>query len=383
MPDPVRFAIVAMGGIGLHHAKILSTLPGAKLAAFSSRDPARRAAAHALYPNAAAFATHSELIASRTADVILVANPHFEHIPVVREALRAGLHVLVEKPMCVTAAEARGIVAETQQYPNQLFGMMLNQRTHPVHQRIKAMIAAGELGKITRVSWNASHWYRPQSYYTAAPWRAAGPREGGGVLINQCHHNLDLLHWMIGLKPQRITAVGYVGKQHQISSEDEVSAILECDGGTIAHFFTSTGEGAGTNRLEIAGTRAKIVLEDGIFRLGRLQTDARDFLQSSPEPFSAPAVTWETLTLTPPPDPDHRGILEDFTCCVQAGKKSTALLAPAADSLPAMEISNAMLMAAITRRAVDLPVSTEGFEEFLAGLPLDDCAVVAESATII
>ncbi len=366
MTTPTHFGIIGMGGIGLHHAKIIASLPGATLAAFSSRDPARRATAQSLYPDAAAFTSHSDLIASKTCDAVLIATPHYQHVPITLEAFAANLHVLVEKPLAVSATEARRAIDAAQQHPHLLFGIMLNQRALPAHQKIRSLIQAGDLGHLTRISWTATHWFRPNSYYTASPWRATWAGEGGGLLINQCHHNLDLLCWLTNALPKKITAVGFAGKHHPIETEDEVSAILEYPTGTIAHFFASTAEAAGTSRLEIAGTRAKLILEDGTLRLATLATDTRDYIKSSPDPFSAPVATWETLALPPAPHPDHRAILEDFLTALQQNKTSPTLLAPAAEDLPAMELSNALLMAAITRTPVELPLPPATFDAFMA-----------------
>jgi predicted dehydrogenase len=171
---------------------------------------------------------------------------------------------------------------------------------------------------------------------------------------------------MTGMMPRKITAVGFLGKQHAIETEDEVSAILEYDLGTIGHFFASTGEAAGANRLEIAGTRGKVIAENGELRLGRLPVDSRDFMRTSTDPFSGPDASWETLKLEPGPAPEHRGIIEDFARAVQQGKASKDLLAPAADDLAAMELSNAMLLAGVTRQAIELPMDAAAFDTFLS-----------------
>jgi predicted dehydrogenase len=243
---------------------------------------------------------------------------------------------------------------------------MLNQRTLPLHQEIRRRILNGELGNLTRLTWIATHWFRPDAYFRSSPWRATWKGEGGGVLINQAHHNLDLLYWLTGMMPRTITAVGSRGKHHPIETEDEVSAILEYESGMVAHFITSTGEAPGTNRLEIAGTRGKLVAEDGKLTFHRLATDSRDFSRSATEPFSAPPVTVAPVPLAPAPSPDHRPIVEDFAATIAAKKTSAALLAPAADALPAIELSNALLMAALTRHPVPLPLDCPTYDAFLA-----------------
>jgi predicted dehydrogenase len=256
--DPIRFGIIGMGGVGVHHARYLPTVEGAALTAFSTRDAARRAAAAAEFPHARAFASQAELLRSGLCDAVIIATPHYQHVDAVSAALEAGLHVLVEKPLAVTLSDCRRALAAAARRPDLLFGIMLNQRSHPAFSWLRGQIRSGALGELQRLSWTATHWFRANVYYASSPWRATWAGEGGGLLINQCHHNLDLLCWMTGLQPRRVTAVGFLGKRHPIETEDEFSAIFEYDSGMIGHFYATTGEFPGVNRLEIAGSRARV-----------------------------------------------------------------------------------------------------------------------------
>jgi predicted dehydrogenase len=371
--ESVRFGIIGMGGIGRHHGKYLAegAVQGATLTAFCTRDSERRAQAAVLFPQAAVFEKHGDLLASKTCDAVLIATPHFQHPQVARDALGSNLHVLVEKPLAVSVTEARNLVQFVTGYPHLRFGIMLNQRTHPLYQKIRELVQQRELGEITRVTWIATHWFRPWSYFRSSPWRATWKGEGGGVLINQCHHNLDLLCWIMGKLPSRVTAVGFAGKSHPIETEDEVSAILEYPGegdryrGAIGHLITSTGESPGVNRLEIAGTRARLVAENSRLFLTRAKFDAREFMRTCPEPFAAPETVHSEIPVSAPHTPDHPVITQDFVNAILEGRPSEKLLAPAVEGVAAVELGNALQMAALTRVPVELPLDGWEFDRFL------------------
>jgi predicted dehydrogenase len=370
----LRLGIIGMGGVGIHHATYITRdIAAVTLAAFSTRDPERLSKAKAQFPGAAAFTNHAELLASKTCDAVLIATPHYQHLPITQEALGAGMHVLVEKPLAVTVSAAQQIVHAAAGHPRLVTGIMLNQRTNPLYAKMREMVQGGKLGTLTRITWIATHWFRPDAYYRSSPWRATWKGEGGGVLINQAHHNLDLLCWITGRMPRTVTAVGARGKHHAIETEDEVSAILEYDDGTptgraVAHFLTTTGEGGGVNRLEIAGTKGRLVAEENTLTFYRLDTDAQEFSRTATEPFSAPQVTTEKIAVPPAVTPDHRAIVEDFARVIVEGQPSSALLAPASDAVHAVELGNAILMAALTRKPVTLPLDPAAYDTFLARL---------------
>ena len=224
----------------------------------------------------------------------------------------------------------------------------------------------GSLGELQRISWTATHWFRPNSYYTASSWRATWAAEGGGLIINQCHHNLDLLVWMTGLMPRRVTAVGFFGKRHPIETEDEVSAIFEYDSGAIGHFYAATGEFPGVNRLELAGARARIVVEDDRVAVTRGAVDSREAIRTSQEPFGSPGKTLEAGPVLPAAVlPEHKAIVRDFVRNIREKLPAAQLLAPAAEDLAPLELGHAMLLSAVRHAPVELPVAEGAYEEFL------------------
>jgi predicted dehydrogenase len=247
------------------------------------------------------------------------------------------------------------------------FSLMYQMRTVPQYRKMRELITEGELGEITRITWLITDWFRTWTYYASGGWRATWAGEGGGVLINQCPHNLDLIQWVTGLSPKRVTAVAFVGKTHPIEVEDEVSAILEYESGAIGHFVTSTGEAPGTSRLEIAGDRGRLVAEGGKIKFSRTRTSVREFCQTSREGFARPE-TWEIdvpVRSDRGGDGQHKTITTNFVEAIRDGKP---LIAPGEDGVKGLEIGNAMLMAGITRRPVELPIDGPAYDRFLSEL---------------
>ena len=363
--DTVRVGVIGLGNMGSHHARYLAagTVAGATLGGVCDVDPARLAAAPAGVPR---FASHADLLAAGAVDAVIVAVPHYDHVPITVAAFDAGLHVLCEKPVAVSVAAARRVNAAAARVPHLRFGVMFNQRTNPLYQKLRDLVTTGELGEVTRITWIATDWFRTWAYYASGGWRATWAGEGGGVLINQCPHNLDLLQWVPGgLMPSRVTAVATLGKTHPIEVEDEVSAILEYPTGAVGHFITTTGEAPGTNRLEIAGDRGKVVAEGGKLLFRRARHSVRHTRETSPLSFASPE-TWDFEVPIGPRVPDeHAAMTQNF---VDAITKGTPMLGPGTDGVRGLEIGNAMLLAGLTRTPVDLPVDGERYDAFLNGL---------------
>jgi predicted dehydrogenase len=364
--QPVRIGVIGTGNMGLQHAANLrdGAVEGAILTALSSRSPESRAKVAGTFPNIPAFASLQELIASKTCDAVIIATPHIDHPRMVIDAFKANLHVLVEKPLAASIQAANEVIAAYRHYPHLKFGIMHNQRASPLYQKIKELIAANEMGTISRITWIITDWFRTHAYYASSPWRATWKGEGGGVLINQSTHNLDLLQWVTGLMPSRITAVAFTGKTHPIEVEDEVSAILEYPNGAIGHFITTTGEFPGANRLEIAGSRGQIVAERNTLTFTRTAVDTQDFNRTSPLPFGTPDAA-TTQFQFPAAASLHYLVMRDFVNAIRNDTPNNQLLAPGPDGVHALELANAMLMSGLTHQPVSLPLNPHVYESFL------------------
>lgn len=356
-PSTVRLGIVGLGNMGVHHARsVLSgSIPGCELAAVCDVDPSRLKE----FSSTQHFHDYRDMIRSGAINAILIATPHYSHTPIGIAAFKAGLHVLVEKPISVHKADALKLIAA---YKNKklVFAAMFNQRTDPHYQKIRQLVQDGELGAIQRIQWTITDWFRSQAYYNSGGWRATWKGEGGGVLINQCVHNIDLLQWLFGM-PRKVRAICAIGRYHDIEVEDEVTATLEYANGTTAVLITSTGEAPGVNRLEVAGDRGRLTLENGELTFIRNEIETSRYSRTTGEAYEPPA-TWNVEIPIRGRGEQHVGILKNFTNAILHGEK---LLAPGVEGIHSVELINAMILASAKDRAVKLPLSAAEYERLL------------------
>ena len=359
--ETVRFGVVGLGNMGSFHCGYMDNLEGAKLAAICDKDPAKLDGVGSKY-SVPRFAKLEEMIGSGEIDAVLVATPHYSHPEMAIAALDKGLHVLVEKPEAVTVNEARRMNEVAAKHPKQKYGIMFQMRTNPVNRKIRDVVMNGDVGEISRITWIVTNWFRTWTYYASGGWRATWAGEGGGVLLNQCPHNLDLLFWLTGLMPNRITAVASIGKTHPIEVEDEVSAIMEYPNGAIGHFVTTTGEAPGTDRLEIVGDRGRLVSEGGKILLKLNRKSTKLVRETSTESFANPEAWDIDVPINRSQPEGHRYVTQNF---VNAILKDEPMLAPGVEGIKGLEIGNATMMSGLTRKAVDLPLDGNAFDAFL------------------
>ena len=358
--NTVRLGIIGLGNIGKVHAGAVvdGKITRCELTAVCSTDPSRLA----LFPAARPFNSPAELIRSDTVDAVLIATPHYSHVPIGIAALRQGLHVLVEKPIAVHKAAAEKLIA-AHTNPRQVFAAMFNQRPDPFHQKIRAMIRGGELGKIRRINWITTHWFRTAAYYASGSWRATWAGEGGGVLLNQSPHQLDLLQWFLGM-PVKVRAFCSFGRYHNIEVEDDVTAYLEFPNGATGIFITSTGEHPGTNRLELTGERGKLVFEDGQLTFLRNDTPMTKFSRAAKPMFNGPVV--EKIAICPVGQAvGHVAIIQNFVDAILDG---TPLIARAEEGIHSVELANAMLFSSLKNKTVELPLDGRAYARLLRSL---------------
>jgi predicted dehydrogenase len=281
------------------------------------------------------------------------------------DAFEKNVHVLCEKPLAVSVTAAREVAEAYRKYPHLKFGVMFNQRTNPLYQKMREMVASGEIGEISRVTWICTAWFRSWTYYASGGWRATWKGEGGGVLINQCPHSLDLLQWITGIMPNRVTGVTFLGKTHPIEVEDEVSAILEYPNGAIGHFIASTGEAPGSNRLEINGSLGKLVAEENKLKFYRNRVDAQEYNRTTTNVFGAPENWYIELPVKSSSGSEHQAMTQIFVNGVINDIPNEKLLAPGPDGINGLELGNAMVMAGVTRNPVTLPLDGKAYDAFL------------------
>lgn len=361
--EKVRLGIIGVGNMGSGHVQniLAGKTPEIEIAAVADRRESRRAWAEETLPQGTpVFEEGTDLIQSGLCDAVLIATPHYQHPILAIQAFEKGLHVLCEKPAGVYTKS----VAEMNQAAEKsgkVFAMMFNQRTNCLYRKMHDMVQSGELGQLKRVNWIITDWYRTQSYYDSGSWRATWDGEGGGVLLNQCPHQLDLLQWICGL-PKTVQAFCHEGKWHDIEVEDDVTAYLEFENGATGVFITSTGDTPGTNRFELTGTLGKLVCENGALTFWKLGQDDRDFCRTCAEGFAKPPC--EELTVeTDGENPQHVGVLNAFAGNILRG---TSLVADGREGIRGLTLSNAMHLSSWLGRPVEIPFDEELFLQELS-----------------
>ena len=281
------------------------------------------------------FSDYASMLDSGICDAVIVAVPHYHHTEIVIECLKRGINVICEKPAGVYAKQ----VKEMNQAANASsakFGMMFNQRTNCIYRKMREMIQSGEIGELQRVNWIITDWFRPQAYYDGGSWRATWAKEGGGVLINQCSHQLDLLQWVVGKTPKSVNGFCHYGKWHDIEVEDDVTAYFEYDNGATGVFITTTGEFPGTNRFEISGSCGKLLCEKGKLYFYKNSVDSIECAKTALQSFDKPECEIIEV-LTDGQNLQHAGIINNFTNAI-LGKEPQFI--DGTDGLAGVELMN-------------------------------------------
>lgn len=358
--ETVRLGLIGMGNMGNWHMSWLGSdkIPGLKLVAICDVVESKLQK----FPAYRHFLNHRDLLKSNLVDAILIATPHYSHTTIGIDALNAGYHVLVEKPISAHKADCERLIA-AHRNPNQVFAAMFNQRTDSIYQKIRSMVQGGELGKIQRINWIITDWFRTHAYYASGGWRATWEGEGGGVLLNQCPHNLDLFQWIFGM-PKKVRGFCQFGRYHDIEVEDSVTAYMEYENGCTGVFITTTGEAPGTNRLEVTGEQGKLVMEGGTLTYTRNEIQMSRFSRETPFGFGQPEVWHATIPVVQKGE-QHAGILKNFTNAILKGE---TLLSPAKEGIRSVELGNAIIHSAIHDTTVELPLSSSEYEKTLTGL---------------
>jgi len=378
----VRIGIIGMGNIGKHHASYLleGKVAQCQLTAVCNPSPEKLAD----YPSKGieVFGDALELIRAQTVDAVIIATPHYQHTTLGIAAFEAGLHLMVEKPISAHKADAEKLIAAHQKNPKLVFSGMFQQRVEPRYEKIRALIRNGELGEIVRVNWVNTDWFRGEAYYASSAWRATWKGEGGGVLLNQCLHNLDMLQWLLGM-PARVRGFCQLGRFHQIEVEDNVTAYLEWSNQATGVFVSSTGEAPGANRFEIVGTRGTLILENGKLLLTRNATDMLVFSRTSKSGFVKPDAQTEEIPFPNAAAP-HAALMQNFVNAILHGEP---LLAPGADGIHSVELANAMVYSSLLGQTVDLPMNSAAWEmtlnELIAASKLEKKVMQVEAADFV
>ncbi|MBR6389299.1 MAG: Gfo/Idh/MocA family oxidoreductase [Opitutales bacterium] len=355
----LKIGLIGLGPIGSLHIDNLTggKVDGAELACVCDM----RKVDNPKIANIPFYSDTDKMLSESGVDAVVVATPSFTHFDLAKKCLLAGKHVLVEKPISLCSADAKKL-QELAKKQNKICAVMLNQRTTPIYRRIKEMVSSGEIGKVNRVSWNMTNWFRPQIYFDMSVWRGLWKGEAGGVLINQAIHNIDAFAWIFGL-PQSLRAWCKFGKYHNIEVEDEVSCYMEYPEDMTATFITSSGEHPGSNRFEISGDKAYVIAEDGKLRISKFKDgSARDFTLNTKYAFGTPE-TVETVEEFDGKGGQHAEVMNNFAgACM--GKNACSY--GAEQGVLSLTLANSMLYSSFTNAEIKFPFDDEAYAQILA-----------------
>jgi predicted dehydrogenase len=362
--NKVKIGIIGVGNMGSNHVRHVTELEHTELVAICDIDDARL---KHITDNIEVdtYSDYQQMLDTAELDGIIIATPHYSHPDITLAAFEKGIHVLVEKPIAVHVKDAQKMIDAYDEaiktYPNLVFEAMFMQRTYGHWRKIKEMIDSGELGQLIRTTWIITDWFRTQYYYDSGDWRATWGLEGGGVLMNQCPHNLDLYQWLVGM-PSHIHGFVTFGKHHTIEVEDEVTGYFEHENGMIGHFITTTGESPGTNRLEIIGENGKLVYENDEIIFHRNEWSSVKQIRESDQGFQKVEFETEAIAYEHHGTHGHEFIIENFADAIL---NDAPLIAPAQEGIQSVMINNSIILSAHKKQTVTLPIDGDEYVELL------------------
>jgi predicted dehydrogenase len=371
--DIVRFGIIGVGGMGNGHARNMPRVTEARLTAVCDTSPAALEAATDAY-EVPGFDTHVELLDSGLVDAVIVATPHYFHPPIAIDAMRRGVHVISEKPIAVTVSGADAMI-EAARETGVVFAVMFQQRAQPIHQAAKRLVDEGRLGPIYRTLLVDAH-FRSQAYYDSASWRATWKGEGGGVLLNQAPHGMDIFTWLGGA-PSRVSA--HVSTfQHRIEVEDEAAALLEYPNGAIGYILETVNEIPTGKRLELCGEKGKLLLDDQGLRFWQVDGGVRAFSDSTDQMWGRP----QAIPVEIPVESHRTGHADIVRNVARAILHGEPLISPGSEALSSLELADAMLLSGHRGKPVDIPLDRGEYDAFIAEMQAKSKDKVVEDKRI-
>ena len=354
--DPLRLGLIGLGTMGRSHLSKEAALPELRISAIADIDPSAVAQASQTY-GIVGFPDYRSLIDSKTCEAVLIATPHPFHAPIAIYAAQRGLHVLCEKPIAVTVAEADTMIAAAER-AGVLLGVMFQTRTEPQWRIAHDLLSSGTIGRLYRTVMVASHWYRTQAYYASGSWRGTWTGEGGGVVMNQSPHSLDLFIWLGG-KPKSILARTST-RFHRIEVEDTAEALVDYGDTHTGYLYTSTAEWPGDDRFEFAGEKGKLIISGRSVRLYRSAANLQETTNALAV-WGKPEGAWEDIPVEGESG-GHASVVARFARAVRTGEP---MIATGHDGRNSLELANAILLSADSGEAVSLPLDRNAYANFL------------------
>ena len=356
----VKVAVIGIGNMGSAHASCIvkNEIKGMSLTAVCDISHKKLETFSEKYPHIKCYESYEKLFEDKVCDSVIIAVPHPLHAQIAICAFKHGLNVMLEKPADIAVSRVQKLNEEAKK-SGKIFGIMFNQRTNPLYQKAREIVKSGSLGELKRTVWIITNWFRTQHYYNSGDWRATWSGEGGGVLLNQAPHNLDLWQWICGM-PESVTAFCDVAKYHNIEVEDDATIFTRYKNGATGVFMTSTGEYPGTNRLEISGDLGKIVLDSGILKWYILKEPLSKIIAKSDKDFAE--FDYKEIEQDKP-ETSHKGILQNFANAILSGEE---LIAPGEDGINELTLSNAAYLSQWQgNQKVSIPFDTDAFDSLL------------------
>ena len=361
MSAKLKYAIIGIGNMGSSHIRMYKEgkIKEMELVAVCDVKQDRLDYALEQLPDVKTFTSTDELLDSGLVDAIIIATPHYIHPTLSKQALEKGINVLCEKPAGVFTKNVRELneYAATQ---DKTYAIMFNQRTNHIYRKVKELVESGVYGEIRRTNWIITDWYRTQGYYNSGGWRATWDGEGGGVLMNQAPHNLDLWQWICGM-PSKIRAFCHNGKWHDIEVEDDVTIYAEYPNGATGVFITTTGDCPGDNRFEITLDKAKIICTANTIEVVELSEKISDYTFTADDGFKkleSNAVEVETDGM----NEQHSGVTNAFAAHILHG---TPLVAEGTEGINGLTLCNAAYLSAWLDKTIELPLDEDLYLEEL------------------
>lgn len=360
MNATIKFGVIGLGNIAKQHIENIleGRVRDAVLTSICSRQETDYSNQLAIQHQVRHFKDYKSLIDAGLVDALIIATPTMSHFEIAKYALEKDIHVMLEKPIALSSYE--GEVLIRYQKPTTQFALMLNQRTDPIFAKIKAIVESGCLGPIQRTHWTMTNWFRPEIYYQVSDWRATWKGEGGGLLVNQAIHNLDVFQWICG-EPKLVQAQCEFGKYHDIEVEDEVTAFMRYANGATGTFIGSTGEAPGVNRFDIVGDKGSLIFDNGHLTLIQNDQSTSAFNQQTEDMFGMPQTTEQKIQVDRAVN-QHAIVMSNF---VEAINNKTTLIAPAQEGLASLDIANAMLLSTWKGESVPLPLDRKEYQKYL------------------
>ena len=361
--EKIKLGIIGIGNMGSNYAtKVVNgECPDFQLVAVADINPKRLAwAQENLKGSMSLFDTAEAMLDSGLIDACMVETPHYDHPRYAIECMKRGIHVMIDKPAGVYTKQVREMNECAKAHPEVVFGVMFNQRTNCVYKKMRELILSGKYGNIRRTNWIITDWYRPQVYYDSGSWRATWAGEGGGVLLNQSPHQLDLWQWICGM-PKKVYANMKFGQWHDIEVEDDVTCFVEYENGATGTFITTTGDACGSNRFEVQMDKAKLLVEHDKLHVWEFEMTEQEFSKTNTSPFGYP----KTQEIDPELDgsnPQHVGVINAWGKAILEG---APMIADGSEGINGLMLSNAMHLSAFTGKTVELPFDEELYFEEL------------------